>query len=127
MEENAIKKQNTPDEAIKLEREIYRACLKQVVAVLNTTLPPLSDSEEEIEKQPEPKKQKATEEKEEECGKNSYRLRDVTPTRIMKEVAKPSSKAPENQKKRIKSLAIGNKNKSAREYTKNNKKRFKSK
>ncbi|KAM0679546.1 hypothetical protein GINT2_002174 [Glugoides intestinalis] len=123
MEGSNIERLKSQEENMKLEREMYRSCLKQVVAMLNTRLPPLSDSEEDIEEQPEPKKKQIVEHKKESI-KESYRMRDVTPTRVMKETAKPISKKPVNQRKRVRALAIGNKSKTTREFMKKNKKKF---
>lgn len=112
-----------------LEREIYRACLKQVVEFLNTTLPPISDSEdsEKVSKASSKKnKIESTKETTESSGtveaagsvkkisvrngreKNdrlSYSLRSVTPTREKKSIKVEAPKLGAERKKRVNSFS----------------------
>lgn len=77
-----------------LEKEMYRSCLKQVVAYLNTTLPPLSESEESIIEPKTPKVDKIKKIKKEiKPVENSYLIRDTIPSKVLsKEPIKDKSK-----------------------------------
>lgn len=74
-----------------IEEEMYRSCLRQVVAHLNTTLPPLSDTEEssEVPVKQQPPKKKLTRE---EPTKGSYMLRDVKPSKVREACVKKEKK-----------------------------------
>lgn len=77
-------------EDAELEKKMYKSSLKQVVEFLNTTLPPIEDSSEvenKIKKQKLKKKaSKKIEQDEIVDDKNSYRIRDVTPSRVFKKL-----------------------------------------
>jgi len=89
------------DKPTGIEREIYRSCLKKVVKHLNTTLPPLSDSEESEPSKPTKKSRVGTKRDKKESkphGKsskdgNSYLLRDVKPTLDKEKSVKKASPA----------------------------------
>lgn len=85
----------------KLEKEIYRSCLKQVVEYLNTTLPPLEDSDESsnIEKPKVEKKKDKFKKKEEDT--DYYLLRDTQPTRTIEKCTKKKPQAFYGKKKRV--------------------------
>lgn len=85
----------------KIEKEIYRSCLKQVVNFLNTTLPPIPDSDESDDVETKTKKQAGNKDKskskekplEKEDIKNSYKIKDTVPTRV-KTPVKEKQKTP---------------------------------
>jgi len=74
-------------EDAELEKKMYKSCLKQVVEFLNTTLPPIEDFSEvenKIKKQKLKKKASKKVEQDDDIvdEKNSYKIRDVTPSRV---------------------------------------------
>lgn len=76
------------------EDRMYRSSLKQIVSFLNTTLPPLEDSESVDRTEKKIKKLKDKPDENAELG--SYLVKDVTPTRVP---GKPSES--KTKKKRI--------------------------
>ncbi|ELA41899.1 uncharacterized protein VICG_01083 [Vittaforma corneae ATCC 50505] len=88
-----------------LEEQMYKSCLKQIVKYLNTTLPPLSESDESTiqsttpsTKQTKTAKDSKTDARRESRG--SYLLRDVVPSKIRKSIDKRISKKTSNGKNR---------------------------
>lgn len=105
MEKSEHKKTQRPSD---LEEQMYRSCLKQVVKFLNTTLPPLSESDESIAQStvPSTKKTKVGKNPKRDTTRedgNSYSLRDVTPSKTRENAGKKTSKKASNNKKGSKS------------------------